>query len=134
MAVADLTQHNCQDFKTAQLTIKHNRQKAVLFFKDEAVQQADLGKTQGNHPLQIGPICGIYNGHINNDDELFACRLRLPPPDSSIWKDHLSASEELFPRPIEEPIFGRNPARTILMGNQKGQKCRSADAAKSSTR
>ncbi len=72
MAVADLTQHNCQDFKTAQLTIKHNRQKAVLFFKDEAVQQAALGKTQGNNPLQIGPICGIHNGHINNDDELFA--------------------------------------------------------------
>jgi glucosamine 6-phosphate synthetase-like amidotransferase/phosphosugar isomerase protein len=24
-----------------------------------------------NHPLLAGPICGIHNGHINNDDELF---------------------------------------------------------------
>ena len=24
-----------------------------------------------NHPLQAGPICGIHNGHVNNDDALF---------------------------------------------------------------
>lgn len=25
-----------------------------------------------NHPLQAGPVCGIHNGHILNDDALFA--------------------------------------------------------------
>ncbi len=25
-----------------------------------------------NHPLEAGPVLGIHNGHINNDDEIFA--------------------------------------------------------------
>ena len=29
-----------------------------------------------NHPLQTGPVCGIHNGHIHNDDDLFT-RLKL---------------------------------------------------------
>jgi glucosamine 6-phosphate synthetase-like amidotransferase/phosphosugar isomerase protein len=25
-----------------------------------------------NHPLQVGPVFGVHNGHIDNDDDLFA--------------------------------------------------------------
>jgi glucosamine 6-phosphate synthetase-like amidotransferase/phosphosugar isomerase protein len=30
-----------------------------------------------NHPLKAGPVFGVHNGHIENDDELF-CRFSLP--------------------------------------------------------
>jgi glucosamine 6-phosphate synthetase-like amidotransferase/phosphosugar isomerase protein len=32
---------------------------------------------QNNHPLHVGPLLGVHNGHIHNDDQLFA-RLNLP--------------------------------------------------------
>ena len=47
MAVADLIQHNCQDRKTARLTIEHNHQQAILFFKEGAVVHAILDDQQG---------------------------------------------------------------------------------------
>ncbi|MFQ5611072.1 MAG: DUF4388 domain-containing protein [Anaerolineae bacterium] len=51
MAVADLIQHNCQDRKTARLTIEHNNQQALLFFNEGAVQHAALGDTQGEEVI-----------------------------------------------------------------------------------
>ncbi len=34
--------------------------------------KGDPATNDNNHPLLAGPICGIHNGHINNDDDLFA--------------------------------------------------------------
>ena len=51
MAVADLIQHNCQDQKTAGLIIKHNNQKATLFFHAGNVQHATLGKLEGEEVI-----------------------------------------------------------------------------------
>jgi glucosamine 6-phosphate synthetase-like amidotransferase/phosphosugar isomerase protein len=34
--------------------------------------KGDPATNDNNHPLLAGPICGIHNGHIDNDDELFA--------------------------------------------------------------
>jgi hypothetical protein len=51
MAVADLIQHNCQDHKTAQLTIHHNGYQAALFFKDGAVVHAALNNQQGEEVI-----------------------------------------------------------------------------------
>ncbi len=41
---------------------------------------------QNNHPIQVGPICGVHNGHIQNDDALFAQEhlLRQAQVDSEI--------------------------------------------------
>jgi len=47
MAVADLVQHNCQERKTARLTIYHLDEEAQLFFKDGSVVHASLGNMQG---------------------------------------------------------------------------------------
>jgi glucosamine 6-phosphate synthetase-like amidotransferase/phosphosugar isomerase protein len=29
-------------------------------------------RDENNHPIQAGPVIGVHNGHIENDDELFA--------------------------------------------------------------
>jgi predicted regulator of Ras-like GTPase activity (Roadblock/LC7/MglB family) len=51
MAVADLIQHNCQDRKTAQLSIEHDGCQALLFFKDGAVVHATLDDLQGEEVI-----------------------------------------------------------------------------------
>lgn len=48
MAVANLIQHNCQERKTAQLSIRHDGQQAVLFFKDGNIVHAAMGKQTGD--------------------------------------------------------------------------------------
>lgn len=47
MGVADLVQQSCQDRKTAQLSIHHNNQQAVLYFKDGQVAHASMGSLSG---------------------------------------------------------------------------------------
>ncbi len=34
--------------------------------------KGDPSKNWNNHPVQAGPVFGVHNGHITNDDELFA--------------------------------------------------------------
>ncbi len=34
--------------------------------------KGDPSKNGNNHPVQAGPVFGVHNGHIENDDELFA--------------------------------------------------------------
>ncbi len=34
--------------------------------------KGDPANNGNNHPLQAGPVIGIHNGHIRNDDDLFA--------------------------------------------------------------
>jgi predicted regulator of Ras-like GTPase activity (Roadblock/LC7/MglB family) len=47
MGIADLIQHNCQDRKTAQVSIQHSGRQAVLFFKDGNVVHASLDDKTG---------------------------------------------------------------------------------------
>ncbi len=75
MAVADLIQHNCQDQKTARLTIESNGQQAILFFKEGAVQHATLGDLQGEEVVyQI----------LNWQDGQFTLETGHPPPAATI--------------------------------------------------
>ena len=37
--------------------------------------KGDPACDENNHPILAGPVLGVHNGHITNDDALFACRL-----------------------------------------------------------
>lgn len=77
MTVADLVQHNCQDRKTAQLTIYHREEEADLFFKDGNVVHATLGDLQGEEV--------VY--HILSWDEgTFTLETGVAPPTISIQR------------------------------------------------
>jgi predicted regulator of Ras-like GTPase activity (Roadblock/LC7/MglB family) len=47
MAIADLIQQNCQDFKTVKLTIDHSGQQASLYFEGGNIVHAALGTKTG---------------------------------------------------------------------------------------
>lgn len=51
MSLPDLIQHNCQDRKTAQLTIEHEGKKMDIFFKDGEVVHAVMGPISGEDAL-----------------------------------------------------------------------------------
>ena len=51
MSVADLIQHNCQDRKTALLTVERNGKKAQIYFRDGAIVHAALGPVQGEEAV-----------------------------------------------------------------------------------
>jgi predicted regulator of Ras-like GTPase activity (Roadblock/LC7/MglB family) len=51
MSLTDLIQHNCQDRKTAQLTIEHEGKKMDIFFKDGEVVHAVMGPISGEDAL-----------------------------------------------------------------------------------
>jgi predicted regulator of Ras-like GTPase activity (Roadblock/LC7/MglB family) len=51
MSVSDLIQHNCQDRKTALLTVERNGKKAQIFFRDGAIVHASLGPVQGEEAV-----------------------------------------------------------------------------------
>lgn len=77
MAVADLIQHNCQDRKTARLTIEHNNQQATLFFNEGAVQHAALGDVQGEEVIyQI----------LDWQEGQFTLEMGIEPPAATITR------------------------------------------------
>ncbi len=47
-------------------------QTTVLLGHTRHPTQGDPSDDANNHPVQAGPIFGVHNGHINNDDSLFA--------------------------------------------------------------
>jgi predicted regulator of Ras-like GTPase activity (Roadblock/LC7/MglB family) len=51
MGIADLIQHNCQDRKTAQVSIRHSGRQAVLFFEDGTVVHASLDDKAGEEVI-----------------------------------------------------------------------------------
>ncbi|HEY84337.1 MAG TPA: hypothetical protein G4N96_04380 [Chloroflexi bacterium] len=52
-------------------------QTTVLLGHTRHPTQGDPADQANNHPVQAGPIFGVHNGHIDNDDSLFA-RFGLP--------------------------------------------------------
>lgn len=77
MAVADLIQHNCQDHKTACLTVDHGDQQAIIFFKDGAVQHATLGEHRGEE---------VVYEILNWEDGQFALEMGLESPTVTITR------------------------------------------------
>ncbi len=77
MSVADLIQHNCQDNKTARLTLENNGQTATLFFKDGAVQHAVTDSTHGEE--------AVYE-LLNWQQGDFTLETGPEPPEVSITK------------------------------------------------
>ncbi len=65
MNVADLIQHNCQEPKTVRLTIQHEGQSAVLFFKDGNVVHATANGQQGEEAIY--PILSWAEGTFISD-------------------------------------------------------------------
>ncbi len=51
MAVADIIQHNCQDRKTARVSLKMGGKRAQLFFKNGNVVHASSGKQEGEEVI-----------------------------------------------------------------------------------
>jgi len=49
-----------------------NAQSALILGHTRRPTKGDPSDNRNNHPLRAGPVFGIHNGHINNDDELFA--------------------------------------------------------------
>ncbi len=51
MSVADLIQHNCQDQKTAKVTVTNNGAEAAIYFKDGAVIHATADNLEGEEVI-----------------------------------------------------------------------------------
>ena len=88
MAVADLIQHNCQDHKTARLTVEHNNQEAILFFNAGTVQHACLDKQEGEEVVY--EVLGWQDG-------LFTLEVGETPPTVTIersWSGLLLAGAQ----------------------------------------
>lgn len=51
MAIAELIQNNCLERKTAQLSIEHSGQQAILYFNDGNIVHANLGQEVGEEVI-----------------------------------------------------------------------------------
>lgn len=117
MAVADLIQHNCQDRKTARLTIECDNQQAVLYFKEGAVQHATLGKTQGEEV--------IYRT-LNWQEGQFTLEMGPDPPAVTITRSWSSLLLEGARRLDEATNLSRTNPRPLnqeekLVTKKKGE-------------
>jgi glucosamine 6-phosphate synthetase-like amidotransferase/phosphosugar isomerase protein len=54
-----------------------NEETTVILGHTRLPTQGSPRNPHNNHPIEIGPVVGIHNGHIDNDDELFT-RWALP--------------------------------------------------------
>lgn len=77
MAVADLVQHNCQERKTARLTIDHNGLQATLFFDNGKVVHAILDDLQGED--------AVYQA-LGWEEGEFSVDAGIAPPQVSIQR------------------------------------------------
>jgi predicted regulator of Ras-like GTPase activity (Roadblock/LC7/MglB family) len=102
MAVADLIQHNCQEYKTARLTIEQDGQQAVLYFKDGAVQHAALDGEQGEEV--------VYN-LLTWSNGNFILEIDILPPQVSIsrsWSGLLLEGARRLDEKKQEQAFEPN--------------------------
>jgi predicted regulator of Ras-like GTPase activity (Roadblock/LC7/MglB family) len=75
MGIADLIQHNCQDRKTAQVSIQHDGRQAVLFFRDGEVVHAGLEDRVGEE---------VVYEILKWEDGTFETENSAPPPKTTI--------------------------------------------------
>ena len=65
MSVADLIQLNCQDRRTAQLTIEHDDQTAMIWFQNGTLIHANLGSLDGEEAIYR--ILSWQDGRFDNE-------------------------------------------------------------------
>jgi predicted regulator of Ras-like GTPase activity (Roadblock/LC7/MglB family) len=99
MSVADLIQHNCQDRKTALLTVERNGKKAQLYFRDGAVVHATLGPVQGEE--------AVFQT-LTWDDGKFVLEAGTLPPSVSIQRNWSSLLLEGAKR-VDETLGDTGP-------------------------
>jgi predicted regulator of Ras-like GTPase activity (Roadblock/LC7/MglB family) len=117
LGVADLIQHNCQDRKTAQVSIQHSGRRAVLFFQDGNVVHAGLGDQAGEEV--------IYE-ILQWEDGTFETENNVPPPANTVQKPwsslllegarRLDESTRSSPKPVLEEQTEAQPMATNLEG------------------
>ena len=110
MAVADLIQHNCQDHKTARLTVEHNNQEAVLFFNEGMVQHAKMDNTEGEEVVY--EVLGWQDGR-------FTLELGEKPPTVTIersWSGLLLAGAQRLDEIQHQTINNSNKERSKMAG------------------
>lgn len=63
-----------------------NAETVVILGHTRLPTQGSPLNPHNNHPITVGPVVGVHNGHIANDDELFARRAlpRIAQVDSEI--------------------------------------------------
>jgi hypothetical protein len=77
MGIADLIQHNCQDRKTAQVSVQHAGREAVLFFQDGDIVHAGLEDKAGEE---------VVYEILQWNDGTFETENSVPPPAKTIRK------------------------------------------------
>lgn len=78
MSVADIVQHQCQDRKTAMLSVERKGVQARIYFKDGAVVHAESGSLIGEEV--------IYDT-LAWEDGVFTLEIGSPPPEVSIKRN-----------------------------------------------
>jgi predicted regulator of Ras-like GTPase activity (Roadblock/LC7/MglB family) len=107
MSVADLIQHNCQDRKTALLTVERNGKKAQIYFRDGSVVHAALGPVQGEEAVfQV----------LSWDDGKFVLEAGTVAPTMSIQRNWSSILLEGAKR-VDESLGDTSP----LGGGRRGK-------------
>ena len=99
MSVADLIQQFGQDGKTAQLTIQHNDDKAILYFQGGTVAHATLGNVQGEEV--------IYRT-LQWEEGEFSLEMDIAPPVVSMQRSWsgllLEGARRLDEEKVEETV------------------------------
>ena len=108
MSVADLIQHNCQDRKTAQLTVERNGKKAQIFFREGAIVHATLGPVQGEE--------AVYQA-LTWDDGKFVLETGTPSPAVTIQRSWSSILLEGAKRADE----GQDETTPIGLGGRRAR-------------
>jgi len=101
MTIADLIQHNCQDRKTAELSLQHTGHRAVVYFDDGNVAHAVLDGEQEGEAV-IYQILGWEDGTFNLETG-------VNPPRSTITRSWtgllLEGARRLDEDKLESDLF-----------------------------
>jgi predicted regulator of Ras-like GTPase activity (Roadblock/LC7/MglB family) len=117
MGIADLIQHNCQDRKTAHVSVRHSGRQADLFFQDGNIVHAGLEDKTGEEVIY--EILQWEEGTFETEND-------VPPPASTIrrpWSSillegarRLDENASGTPRPVPEENSEVIPMATNLEG------------------
>jgi len=77
-----------------------NAKTVLLMGHTRRPTQGSPNDSRNNHPLQAGPVLGVHNGHINNDNELYPLSFHYHPK----WKALIFSSRYIFLRKTFGPV------------------------------
>ena len=129
MTVADLIQHNCQDGKTACLTINRNGQQAAIFFKEGNVVHAVLDNNKGEE---------VVYEILAWEDGQFTLEMGKAPPTTTIkrsWSGLLLEGARRLDESVDETInistnnsITENQEEILMAAQRKTKSGRLAEA------